>query len=171
MSTELVMPSNHVILCHPLLLLPSIFSSIRVFSNESALPIRWSKYWNFSFNISPANEHPGLISFRMDWLDLFAVQGTLKSLLQHHSSKASILLHSAFLIVQLSDPYLTTGKTIALTRWTFVDKVTSQLFNMLSRLVITLLPRSKCLLIDGQGALACCSSWGRKESVTTERLN
>ena len=119
MSTELVMPSNHVILCHPLLLLPSIFSSIRVFSNESALPIRWSKYWNFSFNISPANEHPGLISFRMDWLDLFAVQGTLKSLLQHHSSKASILLHSAFFIVQLSDPYMTTGKTIALTRWTF----------------------------------------------------
>ena len=165
------MPSNHVILCRPLLLLPSIFSSIRVFSNESVLPIRWSKYWSFSFNISPANEHPELISFRMDWLDLLAVQGTLKSLLQHHSSKASILLHSAFFIVQLSDPYMTTGKTIALTRWTFVDKVTSLLLNMLSRLVITLLLRSKCLLTDGQGALACFGSWGRKESDTTERLN
>ena len=125
------MPSDHLILCHPLLL-PSIFPSIRVFSNESALHIRWPKYWSFSFNIRPSNEHPGLISFRMDWLDLLAVQGTLQSLLQHHSSKASILLHSAFFIVQLSHPYMTTGKTIALTRWTFVDKVMSLLFNMLS---------------------------------------
>ena len=142
------MPSNHVILCRPLLLLPSIFPSIRVFSNESALCIRWPKYWNFSFNISPFNEHPGLISYRMDWLDLLAVQGTLKSLLQHHSSKASILRCSAFLTVQLSHPHMTTGKTIALTRWTFVGKVMSLLFNMLSRLVITFLPRSKCLLIS-----------------------
>ena len=124
MSTESVMPSNHLMLCHPLLL-PSIFPTIRVFSNESPLPIRWPKYWSFSFNISPSNEHPGLISFRMDWLDLFAVQGTLKSLLQHHSSKASILRLSAFFIVQLSHPYITTGKTIALTRWTFVNKVMS----------------------------------------------
>ena len=137
------MPSNHLILCHPLLLLPSIFLSIRVFSNKSALCIRWPKYWSFSFNISPTNEHPGLISFRMDWLDLLAVQETLKSLLQHHSSKASILQCSAFFIVQLSHPYITTGKTIALTRQTFVDKVMSLLFNMLSRLVITFLPRSK----------------------------
>ena len=148
MSIKLVMPSNHLILCHPLLLLPSIFPSIRVFSNESALHIRWPKYWSFSFNISPSNEHSGLISFRMDWLDLLAVQGTLKSLLQHHSSKASILLHSAFFIVQLSHPYTTTGKTIALTKWTFVDKVMSLLFNMLSRLVITFLPRGKRLLIS-----------------------
>ena len=125
MSIELVMPSNHLILCCPLLLLPSIFSNIRVFSNASALHIRWPKYWSFSFNISPSNEYPGLISFRMDWLDLLAVQGTLKSLLQHHTSKASILLCSAFLIVQLSHPYMTTGKTIALTRQTFVDKVMS----------------------------------------------
>ena len=146
-SIVLVMPSNHLILCRPLLLLPSIFPSIRVFSNESALRIRWPKYWSFSFNISPSNEHPGLISFRMDWLDLLAVQWTLKSLLQHHSSKASICQHSAFFIVQLSHPYVTTGKTIALTRWTFVDKVISLLFNMLSRLVITFLPRSKRLLI------------------------
>ena len=131
------MPSNHLILYHPLLLLPLIFSSIRVFSNESALRIRWPKYWSFSFNISPSNEHSGLISFRMDWLDLLADQGTLKSLLQHHSSKASIIQHSAFFIVQLSHPYMTTGKTIALTRWTFVGKVMSLLFNMLSRLVIT----------------------------------
>ena len=138
------MPSNHLILCHPLLLLPSIFPSIRVFSNESALRIRWPKYWSFSFNISPSNEYQGLI-FRMDWLDLLAVQGTLKSLLQHHSSKASILWHSAFFIVQLSHPYMTTGKTIALTRWTFVDKVMSLLFNMLSRLVITFLPRRALL--------------------------
>ena len=143
-----MMPSNHLILCHPLLLLPSIFPSIRVFSNDSALRIRWPKYWSFTFNISPSNEHPGLISFRMDWLDLLAVQGTLKGLLQHHSSKASILLCSAFFIVQLSHPYMTTGKTIALTRRTFVDKLMSLLFNMLSRLVITFLPRSKCLLIS-----------------------
>ena len=141
------MPSNHLILCRPLLL-PSIFPNIRVFSNESALCIRWPKYWSFSFNISPFSEHPGLISFRMDWLDLLAVQGTLKSLLQHHSSKASILLHSAFFIVQLSHPYMTTGKTIALTRWTFVDKVVSLLFHMLSRWVITFLSRSKHLLIS-----------------------
>ena len=142
------MPSNHLILCCPLLLLPSIFPSTRVFSNESALLIRWPKYWSFSFNISPSNEYPGLISFRMDWLDLLAVQGTLKSLLQHHSSKASILQHSALFIVQLSHPYMTTGKTIALTRGTFVGKVMSLLFNMLSRLVITFLPRSKRLLIS-----------------------
>ena len=133
MLIELVMPSNHLILCRPLLLLPSIFPSIKVVSNEVALCIRWPKYWSFSFNISPSNEHPGLISFRMDWFDLLTVQGTLKSLLQHHSSKASILRHSAFFIVQLSHPYMTTGKTIALTRWTFVDKVMSLLFNMLSR--------------------------------------
>ena len=128
MSIESVMPSNHLILCRPLLLLPSVFPSIRVFSNESALRIRWPKYWSFSFNVSPPNEHPGLISFKMDWLDLLAVQGTLKSLYQHHSSKASILLCSAFFIVQLSHPYMTTGKTIALTRWTFVGKVMSLLY-------------------------------------------
>ena len=133
---------------HPLLLLPSIFPNIRVFSDDSALRVRWPKYWSFSFSISLSNEHPGLISFRMDWLDLLAVQGTSKSLLQHHSSKASILLCSAFFIVQLSHPCMTTGKTIALTRWTFVDKVMSLLFNMLSRLVITFLPRSKHLLIS-----------------------
>ena len=132
MSIESVMPSNHLILCRPLLLLPSIFPSIRVFTNESVLCIKWPKYWRFSFNISPTNEHPGLISFRMDWLDLLAVQGTLKSLLQHHSSKASILQCSAFFTVQLSHPYMTTGKTIALTRWIFVDKVMSLLYNMLS---------------------------------------
>ena len=148
MSIESVMPSNHLILCHPLLLLPSVFPSIRVISNESALHIRWSKYWSFSFNISPSNEHPGLISFRMDWLDLLAVQGTLKSLLQHHSSKASILWHSAFFLVQLSHPYMTTGKTIALTRQTFVDKVMSLLFSILSRLAITFLPKSKHPLIS-----------------------
>ena len=142
------MPSNHLILCHPLFLLPSIFPRIRVFSNESALCIRWPEYWSFSFNTSPSNEYPGLISFRMDWLDLLAVQGTLKSLLQYHSSKASILQRSAFFIVQLSYPYMTTGKTIALTRQTFVDKVMSLLFSMLSRLVITFLPRSKRLLIS-----------------------
>ena len=142
------MPSNHLILCCPLFLLPSIFPSIRVFSNESALHIRWPKYWSFSFNISPSNEHSGLISFRMDWLNLLAVQGTLKSLLQHHSSEASILRHSAFFTVQLSHPYINTGKTIALTRRTFVGKVMSLLFNMLSRLVITFLPRSKHLLIS-----------------------
>ena len=148
MSIELVMPSNHLILCRPLLLLPSIFPRIRVFSNESALRMRWPKYWSFSFSISPSNEHPGLISFRIDWLDLLAVQGTLKSLLQHHSSTVSVLLRSAFFIVQLSRPYMTTGKTIALTRRTFVDKVMSLLSNMLSRLVITFLPRSKRLLIS-----------------------
>ena len=142
MPIETVMLSSHLILCHPLLLLPSIFPSIRVFSNESALHIRWPKYWSFSFHISPSNEHPGLISFRMDWLDLLAVQETLKSLLQHHSSKASILWHSAFFIVQLSHPYMTTGKSIALTRRTFVGKVMSLLLNMLSRLVITFLTRS-----------------------------
>jgi len=142
------MPSNHLILYHPLLLLPSIVPSIRVFLNESVLHIRWPKYWSFSFNISPSNEHSGLISFRMDWLDLLAVQGTLKNLLQHHSSKASILRRSAFFIVQLSHPYMTAGKTIALTRQTFVGKVTSLLFNMMSRLVITFLPRSKRLLIS-----------------------
>ena len=142
------MPSNRLILCHPLLLLISIFPSIRVFSNESALHIRWPKYWSFSFNISPSNEHPGLISFRMDWLDLLAVQGNLKSLLQHHSSKASIPRPSVFFIVQLSHPYMITGKAIALTRWTFVGKVMSLLFNMLSRLVIAFLPRNKHLLIS-----------------------
>ena len=142
------MPSNHLILCRPLLLLPSIFPSIRVFSNESALRIRWPKYWSFSFNISPSSEYSGLISFRIDWLDLLVVQGTLKSLLQHHSSKTSVLQCSALFIVQLSHPYMTTGKTIVLTRWTFVDKVMSLLFNMLSRLVITFLPRSKRLLIS-----------------------
>ena len=148
MSTELVMPSNHLILCLPLLLLPSIFRSIRIFSNKSILHIRWPKYWSFSFSISPSNEYSGLISFRIDWLDLSAVQGTLKSLLQHHSSKASILQPSAFVTVQLSHPYMTTGKAIALTRRTFVGKVISLLFNMLSRLIITFLPRSKCLLIS-----------------------
>ena len=137
------MPSNHLILCRPLLLLPPIPPSIRVFSNDSALRMRWPKYWSFSFNMSPFNEHPGLISFRMDWLDLLAVQGTLKSLLHHHTSKASIFQHLAFFIVQLSHPYVTTGKTIALTRWTFVGKVMSLLLNMLSRLVITFLPKSK----------------------------
>ena len=142
------MPSNHLILCSPLLLLPSIFPSIRGFYNESVLCIRWPKYWSFSFSISLSNEYSGLISFRMDWFDLPAVQGTLKSLLQHHSSKASILWHSAFFMVQLSHPYMTTGKTIALTRRTFVGKVTSLLFNMLSRLVIAFLPRSKSLLIS-----------------------
>ena len=147
-SIQSVMPSNHLILCHPLLLLPPIPSSIRVFSNESALHIRWPNYWSFSFNIGPSNEHQGLISFRMDWLDLLAVQGTLKSLLQHHSSKASILRRSTFFTVQLSHPYMATRKTIALTRWTFVGKVMSLLFNMLSRLVITFLPRSKRLLIS-----------------------
>ena len=148
MSIESVVPSNHLILCHPLLLQPWIFPNIRVFSNESALCIRWPRYWSFSFNIRPSNEQPGLISFRMDWLDLLVVQGALKSLLQHHSSKASILQHSAFFTIQLSHPYMTTGKTIALTRWTFVGTVTSLLFNMLSRLVITFLPRSKYLLIS-----------------------
>ena len=141
------MPPSHLILCHPLFLLPPIPPSIRVFSNESTLCMRWPKYWSFSFSISSSNEHPGLISFRMDWLDLLAVQGTLKSLLQHHSSKASILWHSAFFTVQLSHSYMTTGKTIALTRWIFVGKVISLVFIILSRLVITFLPRSKRLLI------------------------
>ena len=145
---ELVIPSKHLILYHPLLLPSSIFPSNRVFWNESVLCIRWPKYWRFSSSISPSNDYSGLISFRMDWLDLLAVQGTLKSLLQHHSSKASVLRHSAFFIVQLSHPYMTTGKTIALTKWTFVGKIISLLFNMLSRLVIGFLPRSKCLLIS-----------------------
>ena len=148
MSIELVMPSSYLILCHPLLLLPPIPPSIRVFSNESTLYMRWPKYWSFSFSISPSNEHPGLISFRMDWLDLLAVQGTLKSLLQHHNSKALLFWCSAFFTVQLPHPYMTTGKTIALTRRTFIGKVMSLLFNMLSRLVITFLPRSKHLLIS-----------------------
>ena len=147
MSIESVMPSSHLILCHPLLLLPPMPPSIRVFSNGSTLHMRWPKYWSFSFSIIPSKEIPGLISFRMDWLDVLAVQGTLKSLLQHHSSKASILRHSAFLTVQFSHPYMTTGKTIALTRRTFVGKVISLLFNMLSKLVITFLLRSKHLLI------------------------
>ena len=148
MSIESVMPSSHLILCHSLLLLPSVFPSMRLFSYESAFHIRWPKHWNFSFSFSPSNEHPGPISFRMDWLDLHAVQGTLKSLLQHYSSKASILRHSACFIVQLSHPYMSTGKTIALTRWPFVGKVMSLLFNMLYELVIAFLPRSKRLLIS-----------------------
>ena len=148
MSIKSVMPSNHFILCCPLLLLPSVFPSIRVFSSELALHIRWPKYWSFSFNISPFNEYSGLVSFRIDWFDLLAVQGTLESLLQHHNSKASVLRHSAFCIVQLSHPHMTTGKTIALTRQTFVRKVISLLSNMLSRLVIAFLPRSKHLLIS-----------------------
>ena len=147
LMSELMMPSNHLILWHPLPLLASIFPSIKVFSNESVLHIRWPKYWSFSFSISPSNQYSGLISFRMDWLDLLAVQGTLKSLLQHHSSKASILWHSAFFVVQFSYPHTTTGKTIAFTKWTFVGKVMSLLFNMLSRLVITFIPRSKHPLI------------------------
>ena len=164
------MPFNHLILCHTILLLSSIFPSIRVFSNESALCIGRPKYWRFSFKISPSNEHPGLISFRMDWLDLLAVQGTLKSLLQHHSSKASILRGSAFFIVQLSHPYMTTGKTIALTRRTFVDKAMSLLFNMLSRLVITFLPRSKCLLISWlQSPSAVILEPPKIKSVTVSR--
>ena len=142
------MPSSHFILCYPLFLLPPIPPSIRLFSNESTLHMRWPKYWSFSFSIIPSKEHPELISFRMDWLNLLAVQGTLKSLLQHHSSKASTLRHLAFFTVQLSHPYMTTGKTMALTRWTFFGKVISLLFNMLSRLVITFLPRSECLLIS-----------------------
>ena len=148
MSLELVMPSNHLIPCCPLFLLPSVFLSIRFFSKESVFHIRWPKYWSFSFSINPSNEYSGLISFRVDWLDLPAVQGTLKSLLQHHSLKASILRCLPFFMVQLSHPYMTTGKTIALTRWTFVGQVTSLFFNMLSRLVIDFLPRSKCLLIS-----------------------
>ena len=152
------MRSNYLILCCPLLLLPSLFPSIRVFSSESALCIRWPKYWSFNFNISPSSEHPGLISFRMDWFHLLAVQGTLKNLLQHHRSKASILRHSAFFTVQFSYPYITTGKTIALTRWTFVGKVMSLLLNMLSRLVITFLQRSKHL--NFMAAITICSDFG-----------
>ena len=158
MFIESVMPSSHLILCHPLLLLPPIPPSIRVFSNESALHMRWPKYWSFSFSISPPNEHPGLISSKMDWLNLLAVQGTLKNLLQHHRSKASIFRRSSFFTVQLSHPYMTTGKTIALTRRTFVGKVLSLLFNMLSRLVITFLPRSKRLLISWLPSF----TWGLK---------
>ena len=155
MSIESVMPSNHLIFCCPLFLLPSIFPSIRVFSNELVFHLRWPKYWSFSLSISPSSEYSGLISFRMDWLDLLAVQGTLKHLLQHHSSKASILWRSAFFIVQLSHPYMTTEKTIALTRWTFVGKMMSLLFNMLSRLVIAFLPRSRCLLISWLRSQSC----------------
>ena len=172
MSIELVMPSNHLIVCHPLLLLPSIFKSIRVFSNESVLCIKCPKYWSFSFNISPSKEYSGLISFRMDWLDLLTVQGTLKSLLQHHSSKASILWCSPFFIVQLSYPYMTTGKTIALTRWTFVGKVMSLLFNRLPRFVIAFFPRSaryitffsrsKCL--NFMAAVTICSDFGAPQN-------
>ena len=169
MSIELMMPSNHLILCRPLLLLPSIFPSIRVCSNESILRMRWPKYWSFSFNISPSNVYSGLISFRMDWLDILAVQGTLKSLLQHHSSKALILRHSAFFIVQLSHPYMTTGKTIALTRWTFVDKLMSLLFNMLSRLLITFLPRNKCL--NFVAALTICSDFGAPQNKVSHCLH
>ena len=150
LSIYSVMSSNHLILCHPLLLLPSIFPSIRVFSNESVLPIRWAKYWSFSLRISPSNDYSRLISFRIDWFDHLAVQGTLKNLLQHHSSKASVLRSLAFFMVQLSHPYMTTGKTIALTRWTLVGKVMSLLFIILSRLVIVFLPRSKCPLISWQ---------------------
>ena len=156
------MPSSHLILCCPLLLLAPIPPRIRVFSNESTLRMRWPKYWSFSFSIIPSKEHPGLISFRMGWLDLLAAQGTLKSLLQHHSSKASILRCSAFLMVQLSYPYMTTGKTIALTRWTFVCKVISLLFNMLSRLVISFLPRSKCLLISWVRSV--CRDFGAQDN-------
>ena len=166
MSIESVIPSHHLIFCCPLLLLPSVFPNIRVFSNELALHIRWPKYWSFSFNISPSDEHPGPISLRMDWLDFFGVQGTLKSLLQHHSSKASILRLSAFFIVQLSHPYMTTGKTIALTRWIFVDKIRSLLFNMLSRLVITFLPRSKRLLISWLQSPSAVILEPQKESLS-----
>ena len=155
------MPSNHLILCHLLLLLPSVFPSIRVFSNESALHTSWPKYWSFSFSISPSKQHPGLISFRMDWFDLLAVQWTLKSLLQHHTSKASILRRSAFFTVQLSHPYMTTGKTIALTRRTFVGKVMSLLLNMLSRLVITFLPRSKSF--NFMAAITICGDFGAQK--------
>ena len=158
MSIKSEMPFNYPIFCHPVFLLPSIFPSIRVFSNESPLHIRWPKYWNFSFSISPSNEHPGLISFRMDWLDLLAVQGTLKSLLQHHISKTSILWHSASFIVQFSHPYMTIGKTISLTRQTFVGKVMSLLFNMLSRLVIAFLPKSKSLF-NFMAAITICSDF------------
>ena len=166
MFSESVMPSSHLILCRPLLLLPPIPPRIRVFSNESALHIRWPKYWSFSFSISSPNEHPGLISFRMDWLDLLAVQGTLKSLFQHHRSKALVLWCSAFFTVQLSHPYMTTGKTITLTRWTFVGKVISVLFNMLSRLVITFFPISKRLLISWLQSPSAVILEPRKISLT-----
>ena len=159
MSIELVMPTTHLILCRPLLLLPPIPPNIRVFSSESTLRIRWPKYWSFSFSISSSNRRPGLISFRMDWLDLLAVQGTFKSLLQHHSSKASVPWHSAFFMVQLSHPYMTTGKTIAVTRWTFVGKVMSLRFNMQSRFVIAFLPRSK-RLFNFMAAVTICSDFG-----------
>ena len=165
MSIESVMPSNHLVLCCPLLLLPSNLPSIRVFPNESALHIRWPKYWRFSFSISPCNEYSGLIAFRIDWLDPLAVQGTLKSLLQHWSSKASIFQCSAFFMVQISHPYMTTGKTIALTRQTFVDKVISLLFNMLSRLVIAFLPRSKHLLIFVAAVIICSDFRGQENKV------
>ena len=166
------MPSNHLTPCRPLLLQPSIFPNIRVFSNESALRIRWPEYWSFSFSISPSNEYSGLISFRIDWFDLLAVQGTLKSLLQHHNSKASILLSSAFFIVQLSHPHMTTGKTIVLTRWTFVGKVTSLLFNMLSRLVISFLPRSKRLLVSWlQSPSAVILEPGKINSATVSTVS
>ena len=172
LSIELVMPSNHLILCHPLLLLPSMFPSIRVFSNETVLRIRRPKHWSFSFNISPSNELSGLISFRMDWLDLLAVQGTLKSLLQHHDSKASVLQRSAFFMVQLSQLYTTTGKTIALTRWTFVSKVMSLLFNSMSRLVIAFLPRSRCLLISWlQSPSAVILEPKKRKSVTASTFS
>ena len=161
------MPSSHLILCRPLLLLPPIPPSIRVFSNESTFCMRWPKYWSFSLSISPSNEHPGLISYRMDWLDLLAVQGTLKSLLQHHSSKASILRHAAFFTGQLSHPYMTTGRTIALTRWTFVGKVISLLFNMLSRLFITFLPRNKHLLISWMQSPSSVTLEARKMKSAT----
>ena len=164
MSIKSVMPSNHLILHCPLLLLPSIFPSIRVFSNESVLHIRWLKYWSFSFSISPSNEYSGLTSFRMDWLDLLAVQGTLKSLIQHHSSKASILQCSDFFIIQLSHPYMTTGKTIALTRWIFVGKVVSLLFNMLSRFVMAFLPRIKQASFNFMAAVTICSDFGAQEN-------
>ena len=160
------MPSNHLILCHPLLLLPSVFPSIRVFPNEPALCIRWPKYWSFSFNISPANEHPGLISFRMDWSDLLAVQGMLKSLLQHHGSKASILQRSAFFIVKISHSYMTTGKTRALTRWASVDKVMSLLFNVLSKFVIAFLLRRKCLFISWLQSSSAVILEPKKQSLT-----
>ena len=172
MSIESVMPSNHLILCHPLLLLPSIFPSIRVFTNELALCIRWPKYWNFSFSISPSNEYSKLISFKIDWFNLFAVQETLKSLLQHHNWKASVLQRSAFFMVQLSQLYTTTGKTIALTRWTFVSKVMSLLFNSMSRLVIAFLPRSRCLLISWlQSPSAVILEPKKRKSVTASTFS
>ena len=171
MSIESVMPSNHLILCRPLLLLPSILPSITVFSNESLPHLRWPKYWSFSFSISPSNAYSGLISFRMDWLDLLAIQGTFKSLLQYHSSKASILKHSAFFIVQLSHPYMTTGKTIVLTRWTFVRKVMSLIFNILSRLVIVFLARSKKSSFNFMAACTICSDFGVQDNKVCHRFH